>query len=97
MSEIITALAVVDDLVSEDGALVLVEAGGAHRVVRLSVLGQAIRELAAEGVTLGSLVAGLEDRFGPAGEESTQIVTRAVAALEADGLVSRTQHKHAHG
>ena len=97
MSEIITALAVVDELASEDGALALVESRGAHRVVRLSALGQAIRELAADGVTLGSLIAGLEARFGPAGDESMQIVTRAVAALEADGLVSRAQHKHAHG
>lgn len=97
MSEIITALAVVDELASDDGVLVLVETRGAHRVVRLSVLGQAIRELAADGITLGSLIAGLEARFGPAGEESTQIVTRAVAALESDGLVSRHPRTHANG
>jgi len=90
MSDLIRTCDVVDELSSDDGAVVLVGSSGNHRVVRLSVLGQLIRELASEGISIDSLVLELEAMLGPAGDgESARLVVDAVAALEADGLVSR--------
>lgn len=89
MSDIVRTRGVLDELISEDGAVVLVGSTESHRVVRLSVLGQLIRELAIEGISIDSLVGELEVILGPPGEgESTRLVAEAVAALEADGLVS---------
>lgn len=89
MSEIVRTCTVVDELVSDDGAVVLIEAEGEHRVLRLSVLGQLIRELASEGITIDRLVRELETRLGALdGDEAWSLTTTAVAALEAEGAVS---------
>jgi hypothetical protein len=92
VSEIIRTADVVDELETDEGAVVLVETPQGHNLVRLSVLGQLIRELAAEGISMDSLVDELELRLGPAEQgESRQLVVEAVAALQADGLVSRPE------
>ena len=92
MSEIVRTCAVVDELVSDDGAVVLIAAASEHRVVRLSVLGQLIRELAGEGVTMDRLVQELETRLGALEDgEARRLTAKAVAALEADGVVSVQQ------
>ena len=82
---------VVDELVTEDGAVVLVETATGHHVVRLSVLGQLIRELAAQDITIERLVQELESRLGPstAGDAGLLVAT-AVAAMQSDGLLSET-------
>jgi hypothetical protein len=86
---VIRTCEVLDELVAEDGAVVLVEAATGDRVVRISVFGQLIRELAAEGITIDCLVQELEARLGPSTEgDAGLLVARAVDALERDGLVS---------
>lgn len=90
MSDVLRTCQVVDELVTDEGAVVLLEAGAGHRVVRLSVLGQLIRELAAEGIPMDRLVRELEAQLGPAGDLDAWLLTvKSVAAMEADGLVTR--------
>jgi hypothetical protein len=92
VSEIVRTCTVIDELVSDDGAVVLIAAEGDHRVVRLSALGQLIRELAAEGITMDQLVEELEARLGALdGDEAWGLTATAVAALEEDGVVSVQQ------
>jgi hypothetical protein len=94
VSEIIRTCKVMDELVSDDGAVVLVAAEVGHRVVRLSVLGQLIRGLAAEGITMDRLVRELETELGALdGDEAWSLTATAVAALEADGLVRVQQRQ----
>jgi hypothetical protein len=96
MSDIVRTCQVVDELVTDDGAVVLLEAGAGHRVVRLSVLGQLIRELAVDGIPMDRLAAELEARLGPAGDlDALQLTAESVEAMEADGLVSMTPDEHA--
>src|SRR5690606_19931145 len=52
MSDIIRTGDVVDELVTDEGSVVLVETPRGHNLVRLSLLGQLIRELAAEGISM---------------------------------------------
>jgi hypothetical protein len=84
---VVTATSVADVLVGSDGAVVLVESGGAHQVVRLSSMGQAVRELAASGVPLSRLTEGLVGRFGAVGADPSTAVAAMVAQLESAGLV----------
>lgn len=96
MSDIVRTCDVVDELVTDEGAVVLVKAPRGNHVVRLSLLGQLIRELAGEGISFDALVRKLEAELGPAQDgESRRLVADAVAALEADGLVSRGSREHA--
>ena len=86
---VVSSAPVLDELVGEDGAVVLVAHGSGHRVVRLSVLGQMIRELAADGIPLSTLGAVLVERLGsPAGPDVEGAVRVAVEALAAEGLVA---------
>lgn len=89
MSLVVKACPVLDELVTDEGAVVLFGADGHRRVARLSVLGQLVRELADDEITLESLVDELEAILGPVeGDDATSIVRAAVADLERDGLVS---------
>lgn len=89
VGQIVRAQPVLDELSDEDGALVLVETGGVHRVVRLSALGQLIRDLAKSGISVGKLASELEAILGPAEDgESGRLVAQAVTALVADGVLS---------
>jgi hypothetical protein len=84
---------VVDELVGDDGAVVLVLSDDAHRVVRISVLGQTIRELAADGIVSSLLERALVDRFGTPGTPDVQALVRAaIDALAAEGLVAVEGH-----
>ena len=89
MSEqIVRTCQVVDELATEDGAVVLLAASAGHQLVRLSVLGQVIRELAAEGITAERLAQEVELRIGPPPQgDVAELVAAAVAELERDGLV----------
>jgi hypothetical protein len=83
------AVEVLDELVGDDGSVVLVAVPGGHRVVRLSTLGQAVRELATGGVPFEKLVAGLVDRFGspPGPDDAVETVRAAVDSRESEGVV----------
>ena len=84
---------VVDELVGDDGAVVLVLADDAHRVVRISVLGQTIRELAADGIVSSLLERALVDRFGTPDTPDVQALVRAaIDALATEGLVAVEGH-----
>lgn len=90
MSEVIRSCDVVDELVTDEGSVVLQEVGGGHHIARLSVLGQLVRELAAEGISLDALARELESRLGPAaGVDTLQATADAVAVMEAGGLLTR--------
>ena len=79
---------VVDELVGDDGAVVLVLREDAHRVVRISVLGQLIRELAADGITLNDLESALVEHLGtPEDLNVPALVGAAVDALADEGLL----------
>jgi hypothetical protein len=82
-----------DELVTDEGSVVLLRARGGHRVIRLSVLGQLIRELAAEAISVELLARELESLIGSApGGSAVELAMRAVEALERDGLVEVSGH-----
>jgi len=57
-------------------------------IARLSAIGVAVLQLAADGIDPNSLAAALEARFGAPPEQSTQeALTSVLAALEAEGLI----------
>lgn len=94
MSDLLRTSPVLDELRDEDGAVVLQEKDGGHRVVRLSPLGQLIRELATEGISIEALVRELEARLGPSTQgDALDLTARAVSAMEADGLLHRAQSR----
>ncbi|MGO4599356.1 hypothetical protein [Terrabacter sp. 2RAF25] len=84
---VVTASEVADVLVGDDGSVVLVESAGQHQVLRLSVLGQAVREIAVSGVPLSRLTDELVARFGSAGPDPAAEVQALVAQLASAGLV----------
>jgi hypothetical protein len=78
------AAPVVDELVTHEGAAVLL--GGTESVVmRLSPMGQAIRELASESISLQELVARLHERFGPPPDGDQFLMVRSMV----DEMVER--------
>jgi hypothetical protein len=89
----VRACPVEDELVTDEGSVVLLRARGSHRVVRLSMLGQLIRELAVEAISVEVLARELESRIGsPPGGSAVELALRAVQALERDGLVAVSEH-----
>jgi hypothetical protein len=87
--DLVRACPVVDELISDDGAVVLLARAEGHRVVRLSVLGQLIRELAADSITIEHLAEELVLLAGsPPQGDVVQLVAAAVRDLKSDGLVS---------
>lgn len=88
-TELVRANPVVDELVTDEGSVVLVSTPSGHRVVRLSLLGQLIREVAVSAIPLDRLASELESWIGsPPGGDGLGLVRRAVADLERDGLVT---------
>lgn len=89
----VRASAVLDELVSDEGSILLVGSDTAgHRVLRITTLGQAIRELSTQGIALPVLVRELVEIFGsPSGdpEEATRLVEAAVDALVAEGVLTK--------
>ena len=84
----VRAVPVLDELAGEDGAVVLVASGPTHRVVRLSLLGQTVRRLAADGIVVEALVAAVQDVLGePPGGDAQALVEDAVRGLRDVGLV----------
>ena len=95
MKGIVRTCEVVDELVTDDGAVVLVRTQSGHRVVRLSLLGQLIRELAAAGIAMDRLVHELESHLGRSDGPDAEVLTaQSVRAMEADGLVSTHPREH---
>jgi hypothetical protein len=89
---VVHAVAVLDELISDDGGLLLVgDDIAGHRVLSITVLGAEIRELAKGGITLPVLVDELTEIFGAPSEDSrepTAIVVAAVEALAAEGVLT---------
>ncbi|MGO4363016.1 PqqD family protein [Terrabacter sp. 2TAF16] len=83
------AVEALDELIGEDGSVVLIPVNGAYRVVRLSTLGQAVRELTAGGTSIEQLASGLVARFGtpPERADSRDAVRAVLASLESEGVV----------
>jgi hypothetical protein len=94
---IVHSVPVLDELVGDEGSLLLVgdETAG-HRVLRVTALGQEIREQAKHGIAFPHLVDELITVFGPPSEdpaEATRLVKQAVEALVAQGaLTLRATH-----
>lgn len=88
-TEVVHANPVVDELVTDEGSVVLISTPSGHRVVRLSLLGQLIRELTGSAIQVDRLATELESRVGsPPGGDALELVRRAVGDLERDGLVA---------
>jgi hypothetical protein len=86
---VVRSAPVLDELVGDDGAVVLMVHETSHRVVRLSVLGQTIRELAADGISSRVLERALVERLGTPDTADVQaLVKAAVDDLAAEGLVT---------
>lgn len=86
---VVTALPVVDELITEEGSVVLVPgSGGASRILRLSSIGSAVRELTTDGMPLGELADRLTERFGAPEGSAVAAVTDVVATLVEQGLIS---------
>lgn len=83
---------VLDELVEADGAVVLLgDDDTGHRVLRITVLGQQIREVAADGIWLPALVQALIERLGPPGDDDGNAVALVEAAAESladEGIVT---------
>ena len=84
---VVRAIAVADALVGDGGAVVLVESSSGHQVVRISPMGQAVREMAAVGVPMSRLTKELVGRFGAADGDAATAVEALVAELVSAGLV----------
>ena len=88
-SSVVTARPVVDRLETDDGVVVMVASGAAHRIVRLSPLGEALLDAVGEVTTLGELEAALLEQLGPPldGDLSGAVLS-AVRGLVDTGLVN---------
>ncbi len=87
--QVVTALPVVDELVTDEGSVVLIAgSGGASRILRLSAIGAAVRELTRDGMSLGDLADRLTERFGAPEGSAVGIVADLVETLVAQGTVS---------
>ncbi len=80
------AVEVVDDLYTEDGALVLLES----RLVRLGPVGAVILQTAAKPVTLMQLADALESAFGAPEGDLLTLTEEAVTTLTLEGLLVTT-------
>jgi hypothetical protein len=87
----VSALPILDRLESDAGAVVMVESGGAHRIVRLSHLGSEILDAVGGGATLEALERVMLERLGPPSDGDISGAVRAsVRGLADAGLLSVT-------
>jgi hypothetical protein len=87
--EMVHTSPVVDELVTDEGSVVLISTPNGHRVVRLSLLGQLIRELAVGGIAIEDLRRELEAQLGaPRRGDTLALVRGAVEVLRSDGIVT---------
>lgn len=78
---VVSAVPVIDRLAAEDGMVLMVEAGAAHRVVRLSPLGRVILDAVGDETTLGGLESSLLEQVGPPPDGDLSSAVRAAVAL----------------
>ncbi|GAA2168298.1 hypothetical protein FHX52_1904 [Humibacillus xanthopallidus] len=82
---------VVDRLDTQDGTVVLVASGAAHRVVRLSHLGVEVLAAVGEGTTFDALEVAMLERLGPPPDgDLSRAVREAVRGLVEAGLLCVT-------
>ncbi|WP_404392328.1 hypothetical protein [Humibacillus xanthopallidus] len=88
-SSVVTAGPVVDRFETDDGIVVMVASGAAHRIVRLSPLGQALLDAVGDVTTLGELEAAMLEQLGPPPDgDLAGAVLSAVHGLVDTGLLS---------
>jgi hypothetical protein len=88
---VVSTLPIVDRVETSGGVVVMVRAGGAHRVVRLSQLGAEILDAVGSGITMGALEAVVLDRLGPPPDGDLPAAVRAAVRVLADaGVLSTT-------
>lgn len=87
----VVSVPIVDDFVTEDGAVVLLS-GETGRVIRLSAVGLAILHIARTRIDIDRLVVELEARFGPPRDGDVRVTVLAmVDQLEDEGLVTTSE------
>lgn len=80
---------VLDELVTDDGAVLLVSIAHGHRVLRVSPLAQAVRELARDGMSLSDLETEVAHRFGrPPTSTVEEAMVVVVESLVEQGVVT---------
>jgi hypothetical protein len=90
-STVVSAFPLIDRFESEAGTVVMVEAGAAHRIARLSVLGREVLDAVGERATLGSLEHVILERLGPPPDDDLWgAVQHAVRELAEAGLLNVT-------
>lgn len=93
-AHVVTALPVVDELVTDEGSVVLAGRDAQSHVLRLSLIGTSVRELTRDGMPLGELAAHLAHRFGAPEGDALTVVAEVVATLAAQGMVSVDELDH---
>ncbi|MDV3223460.1 hypothetical protein [Intrasporangium sp.] len=89
---LVRAVEAVDELVVDGEGVVLLNDGGAGRLVRLSPLGLAVRRLTREGMPLSRLGAHLTDEFGSPEDGDVEGAVRAVVEdLASQGVVEMVE------
>ena len=84
--------AVIDELVTDDGTVVLVGGTAGGKVVRLSPLGHEILAAVANGLTLAELESEMRSRLGePPGGDLSALVREAVLALLGTTVIVRSE------
>ena len=86
-ASVVSPLFLIDRLTTEGGVVVMVEAGPAHRVVRLSDLGREVVDAVGAGTTLGGLESSMLERVGPPPNGDLSAAVHAAVAMLVDAGV----------
>lgn len=85
---VVRTVPALDEVAGEEGAVVLLGAEDDARILRISPLAHAVRELAADGMPLSSLTVELTARFDePPEGDAAALVRSMVEELRDQGLV----------
>jgi len=87
--QVVRTTRVLDELVTDDGAVLLVSIADGHRVLRVSPLAQAVRELARDGMALTDIEREVALRFGrPPTSSVEEAMVAVVESLVEQGVVT---------